>query len=132
MVRGRRNEDPGSSGRSRRVDKFGETLLELRDALRKAESCRRTLQGKGFPQRRWLEIVKDIDPHLRFMARPQLLDAIIVYLQSAGGPVDRDQLARELSAQKVDTLERVRRVISQNLDNGRLVLHPGNKIGLPQ
>ena len=56
--------------------------------------------------------MKDIDPHLRFMARPQLLDAIIVYLQSAGGPVDRDQLAHELSAQKVDTLERVRRVIS--------------------
>jgi hypothetical protein len=126
----RKSDDDGRPGR-RGENKFGALLLELRDALEKAARCRRELQDRGFPKRRWLEIVRDVDPHLRFMVRPQLLDSILIFLEDAGEPVNRESLVTELNAQEAGPRERVRQVIDQSVKSGKLVLHPDNKIGLP-
>jgi hypothetical protein len=118
--------------RGRRPPKFGGVLLDLRDSLALAEQCRRVLKGKDFSGQRWLEIVKDVDPDLRFMARLQILDAIVVYLQSAGKPVNRETLARDMAMQKVATLERIQQRINTSLRSGKLALFPDHKIGLPE
>lgn len=109
----------------------GELLLELRDALHRAQRCRLVLQRLGYSHRQWQEIVKDIDPELRFALRPQVLDAIISHLQGTGKPVNRNALTRLLHTQQVGSLQRIRHVITLNLRNGNLLLHPRNKIGLP-
>jgi len=117
-------------GRADRVP-LGKILLELRNAIRRAERSRQTLYSLGFSLKRWQEIVKDVDPALRFMVRLQVMDALIVRLQSAGEPVSRERLVDELSEEGVDAPDRIRSAITTNLRNGRLVLHPDNKIGLP-
>lgn len=110
--------------------KIGKVLLDLRDALRKAERCRRALAGYGVSRRRWQEIVRDIDPNLRFMARPQLLDAVITYLESLTEPVEIDNLVTDLHERGAGTAERIRQVIRMNLGAGRLERHPENRIAL--
>lgn len=131
-MRGRRKtkEEKGGQRGRHEDNRFGPLLLDLRDALEKAARCRRQLHDRGFPRRRWLEIIQDVDPHLRFMVRPQLLDTILVFLEDAGEPVDRETLVTELASREAGPRERVRQVVAQSLKNGRLVLHPDNKIGL--
>jgi hypothetical protein len=114
-----------------RVANIGPLLLELRDALRRAERCRITLFRMGYSQKRWLEIVNDVNPELRFVLQSQMLDPIITYLKSVGKPVDRNRLARELYAQAVGPIQRIRQSITINLRSGNLTLHSGNKVGLP-
>ncbi|HEY7403661.1 MAG TPA: hypothetical protein VIB39_09080 [Candidatus Angelobacter sp.] len=109
----------------------GELLLDLRDALQRAQRCRLALQGLGYSHKRWQEIVRDIDPDLRFALRPQILDAILSHLQGAGKPVNRKALTRILHMQEVGTLQRIRQAITLNLRSGNLLLYPGNRIGLP-
>jgi hypothetical protein len=112
--------------------KLGTVLLDLRSGLLKIERSRRALTEYGLSQRRWLEIVKDIDPNLRFLVRPQVMDAIVVYLESVDGPVERTQLVNEMAARGVGTWERIRQIIRMNLQNGKLKLLAENKIGLPK
>lgn len=111
--------------------RMGAVLLDLSNAIRRAERCRLILRSMGLSERRWQEIVKDVDPALRFMVRPQMIDAIITHLESAGEPVSRDLLVRELSEQGAGVPERIRHSITANLRSRKLVLHPDNKIGLP-
>lgn len=111
--------------------RIGAVLLELSNAIRRAERCRLALRSMGMSERRWQEIVKDVDPALRFMVRPQMLDAIITRLASAGEPVSRDVLVDELSEQGAGAQDRIRHAITANLRSRKLVLHPDNKIGLP-
>ena len=86
----------------------------------------------GYSQTRWQEIVKDVDPELRFVLRPQILDAIITRLQSVGEPVNRKWLSRELSTQGVEKRQRIQQCITLNSRAGNLVLCPGKKIGLSE
>ena len=109
----------------------GVILLELHHALRTAERCRVTLRLLGYTQKRWQEIVKDVNPELRFMLHPQILDYIITYLQSAGKPVSRKALAQILNAQGAGQLMRIKQAITANLRSGNLKLFGENKIGLP-
>lgn len=109
----------------------GVLLLELHKALRTAERCRVALKKLGYSQKRWQEIVKDVDPELRFMVRPQILDSIITYLQSTGHPVNRKTVAQVLNAQGSGSVMRVKQTITSNLRSGNLKLFGGNKIGLP-
>jgi hypothetical protein len=109
----------------------GALLIDLRNALQQAERCRLALRDLGFSRERWQEIVKDVDPELRFVLRPQVLDAIVVYLQSAGKPVKRPTLIRGLNTQGAGTLQRIQQSITIHLRAGNLVLFPGKKIGLP-
>ena len=127
MARGKR---PTLREKEMQQGRIGMVLLDLRSAILKAERCRRNLALYGLSERRWLEIVKDIDPNLRFMARPQLMDAIVVYLESAGHTVEKAQLVREMANRGVGTPERIRQVIRFNLQNGKLKLSPDSKIGL--
>ena len=129
MVRGKR---PTLREKEVRQGRIGMVLLDLRSAILKAERCRRTLTFYGLSDRRWLEIVKDIDPNLRFMARPQEMDAIVVYLESAGEPVTRSQLVNEMAQRGIGTMERIRQVIRFNLQTGKLKLFPDHRIGLPK
>ena len=122
----RRRESAGQSAR------IGKLLLDLHHALRRVERCRQTLKRLGFPDRRWQEIVNDVNPELRFALRPKLLDAMVDYLESAAEPVDREVLASELTAQGAGLLLRVRHSIAINVRNRRLALFPGDKIGLPE
>jgi hypothetical protein len=112
--------------------RIGMVLLELRSAFLKAERCRRTLTEYGLSHRRWQEIVRDIDPNFRFMARPQEMDAIVIYLESVGEPVKTERLVNEMAARGVGTWERIRQIIRMNLQNGKLKLLAENKIGLPK
>lgn len=107
-------------------------MLELRDALHRAKRCRMALGGLGYSREQWQKIVKDIDPELRFMLRPQVFDAVLVYLESVGKPVSRDALIRTLHAQAAGTPQRIRQAITLNLRCGNLMSHPGNRVGLPQ
>jgi hypothetical protein len=75
--------------------------------------------------------VKDVDPELRFMVAPKMLDAIIIYLRSAGEPVGRQSLVQAVSGQTAATPRRIRQSITANLHSRNLVLCPDNKIGLP-
>ncbi|HEY2495795.1 MAG TPA: hypothetical protein VGK24_01895 [Candidatus Angelobacter sp.] len=109
----------------------GVILLELHHALRTAERCRVTLRQLGYSQKRWQEIVKDVNPELRFMLRPQILDAIISHLQSGGKPVSRKMLARILNLQGAGQLMRIRQAITANLRSGNLKRFGENKVGLP-
>ena len=85
----------------------------------------------GFSQKRWQEIINDVNPELRFVLRSQMLDAIIAYLKSAGKPVEKTRLTRALYAQGAGPMQRIRQSITINLRAGNLTLHPGNKVGLP-
>jgi hypothetical protein len=106
-------------------------LLDLRNALQQAERCRLALKVLGYSQTRWQEIVKDVDSELRFVLRPQILDAIITRLQSIGEPVNRQELVRDLNAQGGGIPQRIKQSITLSLRSGNLMLYPGNKIGLP-
>jgi hypothetical protein len=109
----------------------GVLLLELDRALRTVERCRLALRRLGYSQKQWQEIVKDVDPELRFMLRPKILDYIITYLQSTGHPVNRKKLAKALDAQGAGTVMKIKQTITNNLRNGNLKLFALNKIGLP-
>lgn len=124
-IRSQRNE-------LRPAQSVGAILLDLRNALRRAERCRLELNRLGYSQQRWQEIVKEVDPELRFMVRPKTLDAIIAYLRSEGKPVERELLVRVLSAQRGGEARRIRHSVTANLNNHKLVLYVGNKIGLPE
>lgn len=110
---------------------IGAVLLTLRNALQQVERCRISLQSMGYPQKRWQEIVNDVNPELRFIVQSQMLDPIIAYLKSVGKPVNRNRLARELYAQAAGPMQRIRQSITMNLRSGNLTLHYGNKVGLP-
>ena len=90
MVRGKRKEPDPASGRGPGSGiKIGTVLLALHDAIRGAQQCRQALHALGISRKQWLEIVQDVDPDLRFLARPQLLDAIVTLLEEAGKPLGR-------------------------------------------
>ncbi|HEU5414384.1 MAG TPA: hypothetical protein VFW31_11535, partial [Candidatus Angelobacter sp.] len=110
----------------------GAILLDLRSALRRAERCRLKLSHLGYSQQRWQEIVREVDPELRFMVRPKTLDAIVAYLRSEGKPVDRESLVRVVAAQRGGEARRIRQSVTANLHNQKLALYAENKIGLPQ
>jgi hypothetical protein len=110
----------------------GALLLDLRDALQQAERCRLGLQALGYSRARWQEIVRDVDKELRFVLRPQILDAIIRRLKSIGGPVQKQELVRDLNAQGTGIPQRIKQSITHHLRSGNLVLFPGNKVGLPE
>jgi hypothetical protein len=111
--------------------RVGPLLLKLSKALRDVERCRITLKAMGFSQKRWQEIVNDVNPELRFVLRAQMLDPIVTYLKSVGKPVERNQLQRALYNQGAGPMQRIRQSITTNLRAGNLTLHPGNKVGLP-
>ena len=133
MVRERRKEPEAvcASGDGPLAANVGALLLDLRNALQQAERCRLALRDLGYSQARWQEIVKDVDPELRFVLRPQLLDAIITRLQSVGQPVKRQTLVRDLNLQGVGLPQRIQQSITVHLRAGNLVLFPGKKVGLP-
>jgi hypothetical protein len=111
--------------------RVGPLLLTLSEALREIERCRIALKTMGFSQKRWQEIINDVNPELRFVLRSQMLDAIIAYLKSAGKPVEKNRLTRALYAQGAGPMQRIRQSITINLRAGNLTLHPGNRVGLP-
>ncbi len=132
MARGRRNNPSIQAQSTKLTQCIGAILLDLRNALRRAERCRRSLSELGYSPQRWQEIVKDVDPELRFMVRPKMLDTIITYLRSADEPVGRDSLVQDLSLQTAGPLRRIRQTITANLHNKNLVLYDGNRVGLPE
>lgn len=109
----------------------GTLLLTLCNALQEVERCRIALKGMGYPQKRWQEIVNDVNPELRFVLRTQMLDPIVVYLKSVGKPVERNRLQRALYSQGAGPMQRIRQSITTNLRTGNLTLHSGSKVGLP-
>ena len=109
----------------------GTLLLTLCNALQEVERCRITLKAMGYPQKRWQEIVNDVNPELRFVLRAQMLDPIVAYLKSVGKPIDRSRLTRALYSQGAGPLQRIRQSITTNLRAGNLTLHSGSKVGLP-
>jgi len=111
--------------------RVGPLLLTLSKALREVERCRITLKAMGFSQKRWQEIVNDVNPELRFVLRAQMLDPIVAYLKSVGKPVERNRLQRALFAQGAGPMQRIRQSITTNLRAGNLTLYPGSKVGLP-
>ena len=131
-----KNEDRAVRALKRReralAQSVGAILLDLRSALRRAERCRLKLSRLGYSQQRWQEIVREVDPELRFMVRPKTLDAIVAYLRSEGKPVDRESLVTVLTAQRGGEARRIRQSVTANLNNQKLVLCGENKIGLPQ
>jgi hypothetical protein len=129
---GKRIPDPELHiGNGTAAARVGPLLLTLSQALREIERCRIALKAMGFSQKRWQEIVNDVNPELRFVLRSQMLDAIIAYLKSAGKPVEKNRLTRALYAQGAGPMQRIRQSITINLRAGNLTLHPGNKVGLP-
>ena len=132
MVRGRRKEPEAAPRRSPCSGaKIGTVLLALHDAIRSAQQCRQTLHALGISRKEWLEIVQDVDPGLRFMARPQALDAIVALLEKAGKPLDREELVQTLLVQGGSSRQ-VRYCIHGYLRNGSLTLYRDDKIGLPE
>ena len=111
--------------------RVGPLLLTLCNALREVERCRIALKAMGYSQKRWQEIVNDVNPELRFIVRGQMLDPIVAYLKSTGKPVERNRLARALYAQGAGPIQRIRQSITTNLRIGILTLYSGNKVGLP-
>ena len=134
MTKDRRKEPEiiFSNGNGPLASNVGALLLDLRDALRQAERCRLGLQALGYSPVRWQEIVRDVDKELRFLLRPQILDAIVIHLQSVGEPVPRQELVRDLNAHGAGVPQRIKQSITQNLRSGNLMLFPGNKVGLPE
>lgn len=131
MVRGKRKAQgpaPGSSGSGAKI---GAVLLDLHDAMRRAQQCRQTLHALGISRKEWMEIVQDVDQDLRFMARPQALDVIVALLETAGKPLGREALVRALLMQGGSSRQ-VRDLIHGYLHNKSLVLYRGDKIGLPE
>jgi hypothetical protein len=124
-------ENPRKIDGSPLASNVGVILLELHRALRTAERCRVTLRELGYSQKRWQEIVKDVNPELRFMLRPQILDDIITHLQSVGKPIDRNALAQRLNLQGAGQLMRIKQTITANLRSRALKRFGENKIGLP-
>jgi hypothetical protein len=78
-----------------------------------------------------MEIVQDVDPGLRFLARPQVLDVIVALLEKAGKPLGREALVRTLLVQG-GTSRQIRYSIHGYLRSGSLTLYRGDKIGLPE
>jgi len=109
----------------------GPLLLDLHDALQRAERCRVALLGLGYSRENWQEIVRDVNPELRFVLSPQLLDRTITYLESVGRPLSRKSLTRALHLQGAGTLQRIRQSITSNLRSGNLAHCPDYKVGLP-
>jgi hypothetical protein len=129
---GKKLENPGPSiGNAIAAASVGPLLLTLCNALREVERCRIALKAMGYSQKRWQEIVNDVNPELRFIVRGQMLDPIVAYLKSAGKPMERNRLARALYNQGAGPMQRIRQSITINLRAGNLTLHPGNKVGLP-
>jgi hypothetical protein len=124
-------KNPEVPGSARAAASVGTLLLTLCNALRQVERCRIALKAMGYSQKRWQEIVNDVNPELRFVLRSQMLDPIIAYLKSVGKPVDRSRLTRALYAQAAGPMQRIRQSITLNLRAGNLTLHEGNKVGLP-
>jgi hypothetical protein len=106
-------------------------LLDLHDAIRNAQRCRQTLHALGISRNEWMEIVQDVDPDLRFLARPQVLDVIVALLEKAGKPLGREALVRTLLVQG-GTSRQIRYSIHGYLRSGSLTLYRGDKIGLPE
>jgi hypothetical protein len=132
MVRGKRKEPISAPLRGPcEGAKIGTVLLDLHDAIRSAQQCRQTLYALGVSRKEWMEIVEDVDPDLRFLARPQELDIIVAVLEKAGKPLGREALARRCLVQGGSSRQ-VRYCIHRYLRNGRLTLYPGDKIGLPE
>jgi hypothetical protein len=133
MVRGRRKElEPAQRRGPCPGTKIGTVLLDLHDAIRSAQQCRQTLHALGISRKEWLEIVQDVDPDMRFMARPQVLDIIVALLEKAGKPLGREALVRTLLVQGAGSSRQVRFCIHGYLRYGSLTLHRGDKIGLPE
>lgn len=137
MVRGRRKlQKPkqtriqGRSGQPLAIS-AGPLLLDLHDSLRRAERCRVALLGLGYSREHWQEIVRDVNPELRFVLSPRLLDKIIAYLESVGRPLSRKSLTHSLHLQGAGTLQRIRQSITLNLRSGNLAHFPDYKVGLP-
>jgi hypothetical protein len=137
MVRDRRKQPElkqarvqGKSGQPLAIS-VGPLLLDLHDALQRAELCRVALLGLGYSREHWQEIVRDVNPELRFVLSPQLLDRTITYLESVGRPLSRKSLTRVLHLQGAGTLQRIRQSITSNLRSGNLARFPGYKVGLP-
>lgn len=132
MVRGRRKEpEPAPLRGPCQGAKIGPVLLDLHDAIRSAQQCRQTLHAVGISRKEWMGIVEEVDPDMRFLARPQELDVIVALLEKAGKPLDRATLVRALLLQG-GTSRQVRYSIHRYLRTGRLTLYPGDKIGLPE
>ena len=132
MVRGRRKEMETASRPSPCPGaKIGTVLLDLHDAIRRAQQCRQTLHAAGILRSEWMEIVQDVDPGMRFLARPQMLDVIVAILEKAGKPLDRAALVRALLVQGGSSRQ-VRYSIHGYLRDGSLTLYQGDKIGLPE
>jgi hypothetical protein len=132
MIKKRRKSGISDTGQGTPLaSNVGAVLLDLHSALRKAERCRIQLRQMGYSEKRWQEIVKDVNPELRFMLRPQILDAIIIHLRSVGHPVNRKTLAQALHAQGAAPLVRIKQTITVHLRSGNLKLFGENKIGLP-
>lgn len=137
MVRGRSKQPKlrparvqGKSGQPIAIS-VGPLLLDLQDALHRAERCRVALLGLGYSHEHWQEIVRDVNPELRFVLSPQLLDRIIAYLESVGRPLSRKLLSHVLHLQGAGTLQRIRQSITLNLRSGNLAHFPDYKVGLP-
>jgi hypothetical protein len=130
MVRKQARSSEMNSG-ARPAASVGTLLLTLRNALQQVEHCRIALKAMGYSQKRWQEIVNDVNPELRFVLQSQMLDPIIAYLKSAGKPIERNRLAHALYGQAAGPLQRIRQSITTNLRSGNLILYPGNKVGLP-
>ncbi len=109
----------------------GPLLVDLHSALQRAERCRVALLRLGYSREHWQEIVRDVNPELRFVLSPRLLDRTITYLESVGRPLSRKSLTRALHLQGAGTLQRIRQSITSNLRSGNLALFPGYKVGLP-
>jgi hypothetical protein len=120
----------GKSGRPFAIN-VGPLLLELHNALQRAERCRVALLRLGYSREHWQEIVRDVNPELRFVLSPRLLDRTITYLESVGRPLSRKSLTRALHLQGAGTLQRIRQSITSNLRSGNLARFPGYKVGLP-
>lgn len=132
MVRGRRKEpEPAPRHSPCPGAKIGTVLLDLHDAIRSAQQCRQTLHAVGISRKEWLELVQDVDPGMRFLARPQMLDVIVAVLEKAGKPLGRETLVRTLLTQG-GSARQIRYCIHGYLRNGSLTLCRDDKIGLPE
>jgi hypothetical protein len=107
----------GKSGQPIAIS-VGPILLDLHNALQRAERCRVALIGLGYSREHWQEIVRDVNPELRFVLSPRLLDKIIAYLDT-------------LHLQGAGTMQRIRQSITVNLRSGNLAHFPDYKVGLP-
>jgi len=137
MIRGRRKLQKlkqarvqGKSGQPIAIS-VGPILLDLHNALQRAERCRVALIGLGYSREHWQEIVRDVNPELRFVLSPRLLDKIIAYLESVGRPLSRKSLTHTLHLQGAGTMQRIRQSITVNLRSGNLAHFPDYKVGLP-